>query len=36
MKKRNSDKESDYLEIIFEKKKDYFRETDKDAVTGKG
>lgn len=29
------DKEGDYLEIIFEKKKGYFRETDKDAVMEK-
>ncbi len=29
------DKEGDYLEIIFEKKKGYFRETDKDAVIEK-
>jgi len=29
------DKESDYLEVIFEKKAGYFRETDNDAVMEK-
>jgi uncharacterized protein YuzE len=29
------DKESDYLEVIFEKKAGYFRETENDAVMEK-
>ena len=29
------DKESDYLEVLFEKKAGYFRETDNDAVMEK-
>ena len=29
------DQEGDYLEVIFEKKKGYFRETEKDAVMEK-
>lgn len=29
------DRESDYLEVIFEKKAGYFRETDNDAVMEK-
>lgn len=29
------DKEGDYLEVIFEKKKGYFKETDNDAVMEK-
>lgn len=29
------DKESDYLEVIFEKKPGYFKETDNDAVMEK-
>jgi len=29
------DKEADYLEVIFEKKEGYFKETDNDAVMEK-
>lgn len=29
------DKEADYLEVLFERKKGYFRETDNDAVMEK-
>jgi hypothetical protein len=29
------DKESDFLEVVFEKKEGYFRETDNDAVMEK-
>lgn len=29
------DKEADYLEVLFDKKKGYFRETDNDAVMEK-
>jgi len=29
------DQEGDYLEVIFEKKEGYFRETEKDAVMEK-
>ena len=29
------DKEGDYLEVLFEKKKGYFKETDMDAVMKK-
>ena len=30
------DQEGDYLEVLFDRKKGYFRETDNDAVMEKG